>query len=52
MFLLQLSRFLVDLNLPAELAVLFKLKFAFTFCVHVNFVPVGNVILVFTDGTN
>lgn len=42
----------MDLDFPAELAVFLDFKLAFSLCVHVNFIPFRNKILVFTDGTN
>jgi hypothetical protein len=42
----------VKLNLFAEPTVFIEAKFTFSFCIHVNFVPVRNVILIFTDGTD
>lgn len=42
----------MDLNFSAHLAELIILELAFAFNVHVNFVPLCNIILAFTDGTN
>jgi hypothetical protein len=42
----------VKLDFLAESAVFFKSKFTLTFCIHVNFISVCNVILIFTDGTD
>ena len=42
----------MKLDLLTELAILLEAKFSFTLCVHVNLVSLGNVILVFTHGTN
>jgi hypothetical protein len=41
----------VKLDFLAELAVFHKSQFTFAFCIHINFVPGCNVILVFTNGT-
>ncbi len=42
----------MELYFPAKFTVLFEAKFAFSFCIHINFISVCNVILVFTDRTN
>ena len=52
MKLLQLGAFLMDLNLAAEFAIFLDLKFAFAFRIHIDFVPLRNIILVLTDGAD
>lgn len=42
----------MGLDLLAEFAPFIQGKFTFTFCVHINLIPVCGVILIFTDGTN
>ncbi len=42
----------MQLDLFAEFAVFFDLKFTLSFCIHVNFIPACGVILVLTNGTN
>ena len=44
----------MELGLAAKFAILLELQFGtlFALCFHVNLVPVRNVILVFTDGTD
>lgn len=42
----------MQLDFFAKFAVFRKLKLSFAFGVHVYLVPVGNIILVFTDRTD
>ncbi len=42
----------MKLDLFTESAVLFELELAFTLCVHINLVPIGDIILVFTNRTD
>lgn len=42
----------MKLHFPAVFTVLFDLKLSFAFCIHVDLVPVCNVVLVFTNGTD
>lgn len=51
-FLLQFGGLLVRLHFAAGFAEFFDLEFAFAFCIHIYLIPFGNVVLVFTDGTN
>jgi hypothetical protein len=49
---LQFCGFFVKLDLFTISAVFLKAKFAFAFGIHINFVAVGYVILIFTDRTD
>lgn len=42
----------MQLHFFAEFTILHECKLAFTFCIHVNLIPRGGVILVFTDGAD
>lgn len=42
----------MKLNFFAEFTVLFDLKLALAFRIHIDLIPGRNVILILTDGTN
>jgi len=42
----------MDLHFAAEFTKLLDLKLALAFCIHINFIPLGNIVLVFTNRTD
>jgi hypothetical protein len=42
----------VKLDFPAKSAIFLKSEFTFAFCIHVDFISVCQIILVFTNGTD
>lgn len=42
----------MKLNFLAESAVFVKAKFTLSFCIHINLIPIRDIVLVFTDGTD
>lgn len=42
----------MKLHLSAVFTELLYLKLSFALCVHINLIPFGNIVLVFTDRTD
>ena len=42
----------MGLGLPAMFAILLDLELSFAFCIHIDLVPVCDIVLIFTDRTD